>query len=92
LIRVFGEPRNRTPKGDEPDGSIPPTADRTADLIAQLEAALAIERERGRKLEERAERYETELGDLRGRYDEVVTRLLQPPETARPGFWARLFR
>lgn len=46
-------------------------------------------RERARKAEDRAERYEGELSDLRKRHDELLSRLLPP--APQPGLFARWF-
>jgi len=95
LIRVFGEPRNRPETDKAGMRATAPTALEVtdgADLIGEL-------RERAERAErladserERANRYEQERDELRIKNDELVTRLLPAPASAKRGGWlGRLF-
>ena len=93
LLRVFGEPGNR-PETDK--AGMRATAPTALDVTDGAERSDHIKelRDRAERAErladaerERADKYERERDELRIKNDELVTRLLPPPASAKRSGW-----
>lgn len=98
LLRVYGEPMQHpeTETAGTRDGA-KTAGDVTggAEVVALLRQQVVMLEERAKRAEDQADRYEIERDELRGKYEEVLTRLLPPPAPpapeTRPGWLRRVF-